>query len=53
MDIANGLRLSKAVKDKSAPLMQFLDQRFPNVRPIQKEYNAACQGLRFTVTVEQ
>lgn len=38
MDITNGLTLSKAVKDKSTPLWQFLDQRFPNTAPIRREY---------------
>ncbi|MGT2462947.1 hypothetical protein [Sinomonas atrocyanea] len=38
--------LTSAVADKSSPLRQYFDQRFPNARPLQKDYRSRAGELR-------
>lgn len=38
--------LVKAIEDKVSPLRQYLDVRFPNVRPLQKDYRSLAGELK-------
>lgn len=38
--------LVDAIRDKVSPLRQYFDLRFPNVRPIQKDYRSRAGELR-------
>lgn len=38
--------LTNAIGDKASPLRQYLDLRFPNVRPLQKDYRSRAGELK-------
>ncbi|MDT0264198.1 hypothetical protein [Jatrophihabitans lederbergiae] len=40
------LNLTSAIGDKASPLRQYLDLRFPNARPLQKDYRSRAGELR-------
>jgi hypothetical protein len=38
--------LTLAIRDKASPIRQYLDQRYPNTKPLQADYRARSGSLR-------